>query len=119
MFELPLLVVIVVLVAILFILFSKVSSLRGELSDVRFRKDSQSVKYGKAVEQWIPFADDFPFNSASFRFLGSPIDGVAFDENEIDFIEFKTGSSRLNDKQKQIKELIQNKKVKWFELRVE
>jgi len=76
-----------------------------------------SVRYGKLSEQWIPLAKDFPHNSANFRFLGSPIDGVAFDDDEIIFCEFKAAGSRLNDKQKHIKELVEKKKVKWLEFR--
>lgn len=91
---------------------------KEELETIKFNKSSQSVKYGKMTEQWIPFSTKFPYNSEKFRFLGNPIDGIVFDENEIVFVEFKTNTSQLNQKQKEIKELILNKKVKWDEFRI-
>ncbi len=118
-FAVVLLVALVILLGVIvFWLFSRLSVLQRKLSDLEFSKSSQSVKYGKLTEQWIPFSDKFPFDSQKFRFLGSPIDGVAFDENKVVFVEFKTASSQLNETQKKIKQLVQDKKVDWFELRV-
>ncbi|MBS3061213.1 MAG: hypothetical protein J4215_01360 [Candidatus Diapherotrites archaeon] len=101
-----------------FWLFSRASGLQRRLVDLEFSKSSQSVKYGKLTEQWIPFSDAFPFDRQQFRFLGSPIDGVAFDENKIVFVEFKTGQSQLNENQKKIKKLVLDKKVDWLEFKI-
>ena len=86
------------------------------LLQLRFEKNSQSVRYGKTVEQWIPFSNNFPFSSQDFRFIGSPIDGIAFEKDKIIFVEFKAADSKLSEKQKHIRELVQNKKIEWFEL---
>ena len=108
----------VVLAILAYWLYSKSSSLSRRLIDLEFSKSSQSVKYGKLTEQWIPFSDRFPFDAQKFRFIGSPIDGIAFDDEKIVFVEFKTASSQLNDNQKRVKKLVQEKKVDWLEFRI-
>jgi len=118
MLELILAFISIALFLALVFLFKKVLSLRDTIERLKFEKGSQSVKYGKMTEQFIPFMERFPFNPEQFRFLGSPIDGVLFDDEQIVFCEFKTGSSQLNQRQRQIKQLVKEKAVKWFEFRV-
>jgi len=93
-------VIAIILVFLVFFLLSRLSSLEQRFQDLKFQKSSQSVKYGKLTEQFIPFTEDFPFNSENFRFLGNPIDGIVFEENQIIFAEFKTASSQLSQKTK-------------------
>ncbi|MBI4043950.1 MAG: endonuclease [Candidatus Diapherotrites archaeon] len=90
---------------------------RNALSEVSFAKDSQSVKYGKLSEQWIPFSERFPYSRENFRFIGSPIDGIAFEDEKIVFVEFKSNSSPLSRRQENVKRLVNEKRVEWFELR--
>jgi predicted Holliday junction resolvase-like endonuclease len=84
---------------------------------------SQSVIKGKVTEHFIPFLPEFIFNPKDARFIGSPVDFVVFDGldednlQEILFMEVKTGSSSLNKRQRQIKEAIQARRVRWIELR--
>ncbi len=103
------------LILILIFLVKKILALRQQVNSLRFDKSSQSVRYGKITEQFLPFMDDFPFEPDQFRFLGSPIDGIAFGEDGITFCEFKAGKSKLNEKQRRIKALVEEKKVKWKE----
>ncbi|MDD5148026.1 MAG: Holliday junction resolvase-like protein [Candidatus ainarchaeum sp.] len=119
MFELVLLAIIIILGLFLAFLLYKLNRLQDSFSDLQFKKGSQSVKYGKLTEQWIPFSEKFPFPSANFRFLGNPIDGIAFNEEKIVFCEFKANTAGLSEKQKRIKALVQEKKVEWLETRVE
>lgn len=119
MFELILIVLIIFLSIALFFVISKLNSVSDELSSLAYLKRSQSVRYGQLTEQWIPFSNKFPFLAQDFKFIGKPIDGIVFDENKVVFIEFKTNKSSLNKNQKQIKELIENKKVEWFEFRID
>ena len=81
-------------------------------------KRSQSVKYGKMSEQFFPFLNNYPYDSSKFRFLGSPIDGIQFDDDKIVLVEFKTGDSRLTKREKRIKELINSNKVKFEVFRI-
>ena len=92
--------------------------LLNELRRLSFSKRSQSVKYGRFSEQFFPFIKDYPYDSRRFRFLGSPIDGVQFNDDKIVFIEFKVGSSRLNSSERKIKELVDSKKVYFEEFRI-
>jgi predicted Holliday junction resolvase-like endonuclease len=119
-FLLPFLVVLCIfLIIIALLLFLKTASLQNEISELRFRKASQSVKYGKISEQFIPFIKKFPFLPDTFRFLGNPIDGIAFGDDEIVFCEFKASASQLSQKQRKIRDLVKNKKVSWLEFRLD
>lgn len=87
-------------------------------------KRSKAVLKGQAAEQIAPYLKDFPFYPGDCRFLGSPIDLIAFVGNtkknveKVVFIEIKTGESRLSLRQRQIKEAIQEGQVEWLEYRI-
>jgi predicted Holliday junction resolvase-like endonuclease len=119
MFEILLLLVILILSVLLAYFFKEFSLLKSKFEDLKFSKQSQSIKYGQLTEQWIPFSEKYPYNSQNFRFIGKPIDGVSFEDDKIVFVEFKTNTSQLSESQKKVKELVRNKKVEWFELRVD
>ncbi len=108
----------IVLALFLLFFYKKAVSLQERLSLLEFKKQSQSVKYGKLTEQWIPFSEQFPLPAEQFRFIGSPIDGIAFGDDRIVFCEFKAANSKLNEKQKRIKELVEKKRVEWLELKI-
>ncbi len=88
------------------------------IENLNFDKKSLSVKYGKISEQFFPFMEAYPYNKENFRFIGSPIDGVQFEDDKVVFIEFKTSDSRLSAKQESIKALVKNKKVEFEEIRI-
>ena len=119
MYELILIGIIIVLAIVLFFVLKSISSLKSELEDLRFSKKSQSVKYGQLTEQWIPFSDKYPYNPQNFRFIGKPIDGVAFEDDKIVFVEFKTNTSQLSEAQKKVKDLVENKKIEWLKLKMD
>ena len=78
------------------------------------------IDRGLIAEQFAPFTkafQKFGWNSQEFRFLGKPIDGVQFEEDEIVIVEFKTGNSKLSPKQVRIKELVGRGKVRFQEVR--
>ena len=81
------------------------------LKEVRFRKRSQSSKYGNLTEQFLPLADSFPWDPSNFRFLGSPIDGVQFEDDQIILVEFKAANSQLSPLQRHIRDLVNDGKV--------
>ncbi|MBT3262025.1 hypothetical protein HN992_03060 [Candidatus Woesearchaeota archaeon] len=85
--------------------------------ELLFSHRSKVVKHGKSFEQLFPYMSSYPYDPQNFRFLGSPIDGISFEKDELVFIEFKTGKSQLSEKQKKIRDLINSKKVKWKEIR--
>lgn len=88
------------------------------LKATKFAKVSLSTKYGKMTEQFMPFLKNYPYDSQMFRFIGTPIDGIQFNENEIIFMEFKSATSQLSLRQKQIRDIINNKRIKFEEIRI-
>ena len=80
---------------------------------------------GQFAEQLAPYFPDFPYSPTELRWLGKPIDYVVFkgmDTNalqEIVFLEIKSGTSQLNEHQRQVKRLIEEQKVKWDIYRVD
>ncbi len=88
-------------------------------NELIFQQKSLQVKYGKNWEQFVPLMADFEkvAKKENAVFIGMPIDYVVFEDDAIKFVEVKTGSSTLSKKQKNIKNLIEQKKVEWHELR--
>jgi len=80
---------------------------------------SRAVLKGKISEHMIPHMPEFTYNAADARFMGSPIDYVIFDgmsdgdiQNVI-IVDIKTGKSRLNKNQRQIRDAIKAGKVEF------
>ena len=81
-------------------------------------RKSREVILGQTAEKLAPFLENFEFNPQKCQFLGQPIDYVVFDDNEVVFIEIKSGKAKLSAKQKNIKKLIEEKKIRWKEIRI-
>ena len=99
-------------------LYSKNIELGERARIVESQRKSSEVRTAMMVEKMLPFTKDFPFNPRESQFLGQPIDYMVFGEEKVTFVEVKSGNARLNDKQKRIKKLIQDKKVVWKEIRI-
>ena len=92
------------------------------------RKDaiakSRAVLGGQFSEQLAPYLPDFPYSPSEVRFIGKPIDFLVFkgaDSKNIDevvFVEVKSGKSKINAHEKNLKNAIDNKKVRWEEYRI-
>jgi predicted Holliday junction resolvase-like endonuclease len=82
------------------------------------QKKSSEVRLGHIAETLAPFLDQFDFEPEQCTFLGQPIDYISFGEEEITFIEVKSGKSQLNPKQKHIKKQVADKLVAWKEIRI-
>lgn len=81
---------------------------------------AKAVNIGFILERIAPAFDHFPFQHNDCRSLFDPIDYIIFEGlnkngvvSKIIFTDIKTGASRLNTHQKEIKTLIQNKKVEY------
>jgi len=85
---------------------------------------SQAVTLGKVSEQLVPLLPGFAFNPKDVRFLGSPVDLVVFDGlndgdvRQVVFVEVKTGSAGLSGRERQVRDAILEKRVRWDELRL-
>lgn len=101
--------------------------LKREVAKARHegKQRSAAVQWGKTIEHFVPFVEDFPIPAEDVVFLGMPIDYVGFTNTasktgcEVHFIEVKSGSSFLMGKQKNIKKAIQEGRVYWHEISVE
>lgn len=93
-----------------------------------YRKDaiakSRAILSGNFSEQLSPYLPNFPFSPTECKFLGKPIDFIVFkgaDEkkiNEVIFVEVKSGKSKLNLQEKNLKNAIEEKKVKFVEYKI-
>ena len=93
------------------------TKLNKRFSVVRSANQSQSVKYGLLTEQFLPLVDAYPWDPTKFRFLGSPIDGIQFEEDRIILVEFKSGKSQLSSLQRKIRDLVESGEVEFEVIR--
>lgn len=86
---------------------------------------SRAALSGQVSEQIAPWLPDFPVNPSDARFVGKPIDFVAFSGadqgtvHEIVFIEVKSGRSTLSPVERSVREAILQGRVRWVEYRIE
>lgn len=87
---------------------------------------SRAVLGGQFSEQLAPYLPNFKYSPTECRFIGKPIDFICFkgmDEKnikEVIFIEVKSGkkTNKLSPQEKNLKEAIENGKVKFQEYRI-
>ena len=89
-----------------------------KVKNVISQKKSSEVRLGKIGENMAPFFSGWPYDPNKFRFLGNPVDGIQFEDDEIIFVEIKTGKARLTNSQKSVKQLVQEGKVRFATFRV-
>ena len=89
-----------------------------EVGTTKSESGAQSVNIGFILERLAPTLGSFRFNHNDCRSLFDPIDYVIFEGlskngaiNKVFFIDIKTGGARLNKRQKEIRTVIENKKV--------
>jgi predicted Holliday junction resolvase-like endonuclease len=107
-----------VLVAIGLLLAAWVRYLLRRLRRLKFEGRSQATRYGQITEQFAPFMSSWPWDSKQFRFIGSPIDGIQFNDDGVIFVEIKSASGRLSPLQERVKAHIEAGLVSWREVRV-
>jgi len=81
------------------------------------QKKSSEIRTGHIAETLAPFLMG-NHDPKRLRWLGQPVDYIAFDKDGITFIEVKSGKSHLSHNQKYVKQLVLDKKVYWKEFRV-
>jgi predicted Holliday junction resolvase-like endonuclease len=82
------------------------------------QKKQSEIRVGQIAEHFVPLLKEFKYNRKQARFLASPIDFIIFEEDEIIFMEVKTGKSQLNKNQRRIRGQVKEKKVRWEVLRI-
>jgi predicted Holliday junction resolvase-like endonuclease len=97
----------------------KISERFYEAKFEEWKKKSRAVLGGKFSEQLAPYLPDFKYDPTEIRFIGSPVDFIVFkgtsakEPEEIIFVEVKTGKSNLSENERKLKEIVENKKVRW------
>ena len=89
-----------------------------ELQELKSQQQSKSVRLGLISECVLPFHSDFKYNVKDLVPVFRPIDYIVFAEDEIVFLEIKIGTSHLSEKQRNIRNLVQQGKVRFEEHRV-
>lgn len=108
---------------------SVVQKLRDSAGIKKARNDavkrSRAVLGGQFGEQLAPFLPDFPCNPGDARFIGKPVDYIAFPGTaesrgveEILLIEVKSGTSALSAREKEIREAVKKGRVRYVEYRI-
>ena len=89
-------------------------------------KRSRSVIGGQLAEQVAPFLPGFPCHPGDARFIGKPVDFIAFpglteDDtvHEVLLIEVKTGKSSLSSREKEIRRAVAEGRVRYVEYRAD
>ena len=102
------------------LLLGEVASLTDDNSKILSQKKSSEVRLGQIGEHFAPFLTEFPYNPKDVRFLGSPIDLIAFDfdSNKLVFIEFKTGNSKQSARQRSVRRMVESGNVFYEIIRV-
>lgn len=75
------------------------------------QKKSSEVRLGQIAENFMPLFNEFPYDRKKCVFIGNPLDVIYFGEDEIIFLEFKSGNSRLSQKQNKLRQAIIHGKV--------
>ena len=113
---------------VLLLILLVIQTVRVHKDRRRLRSDainrSRAVIGGQVVEQVAPFLPGFPCKPADARFIGKPVDFVAFpglsesdSVDEVLLIEVKTGNSALNAREKEIRRAVKEGRVRYVEYR--
>ncbi len=93
---------------------NEIALLKEKYDKLINQKKSSEVRLGQIGEHLAPFMSKWPFDTKNFRFIGSPIDGISFEEDKIVFVEIKTGKSALSSKQRSIRSLVEEGKLEFL-----
>lgn len=119
-----LLLIILLLVFILLVQQIRFAKIKKNLRNDAVKR-SRAVLGGQMAEQVAPFLPNFPCNPSDARFIGKPVDFIAFpgldEKNSVDevlLIEVKTGNSVLSEREKEIKRAVREGRVRYIEYRI-
>lgn len=121
MFEITVIIMTVLIILLIVILFQtkgKELEAKANYDKLLSQKKSSEVRLGQVSEQLAPFLKEFPYDPKKAHFLGMPVDYIVFNDNEVVFLEVKSGGAQLSPVQRTIKQLILNGKVSWKEMRI-
>src|SRR4029079_7396355 len=83
----------------------------------------RAIVRSKIYEQLVPYLPGFRFNPKDAQFLGRPVDFVVFDGldegdlRRIVFVEVKTGTSKLTNRERLVRDAVRDGRVEWAQIR--
>ena len=87
-------------------------------------KRSRAVLNGQLSEQFAAFFPGFPADPTEIRFVGKPVDFIAFpglstgSVDEVLFVEVKTGNASLSKVERSLRNAVEKKNVRYTEYRI-
>ena len=87
-------------------------------------KRSRAVLNGQLSEQFAAFFPGFPADPTEIRFVGKPVDFIAFpglstgSVDEVLFVEVKTGNASLSKVERSLRDAVEKKNVRYTEYRI-
>lgn len=76
------------------------------------KKVDMAFFHSKDVEESMKY---YPFDKANFRFIGNPVAGIQFDDDQILIVLYGKENPAWTNTQDRVKTLVENGKVRWFE----
>lgn len=108
------------------LLIMRISHLSSRKEDRRYAvQGSKNQILGEVYEKVLPALPGFPYAPKDMTFLGKWCDYVIFDGltdghlREIIFLELKSGKSKLNANERMIRDIVDRKKVRYAEYRID
>lgn len=115
------------------LLENELNGMTEEMRKQKGRAQSAHTSKGQILEKWAPFVEndniDEHWRPEDWCFLGQPIDYVVFDwfpnkgenkeKGKVVLLDVKAAKSQLTTKQRRIRDLIQDGKVEWREIRLD
>jgi predicted Holliday junction resolvase-like endonuclease len=118
-------IAVMVLLVLVFAIGYLIGKTNAQKREAASRQQARSVMKGQIAEHLAPFLPGFPedLKASEARFVGKPVDFLVFkgiDEQnitEVVFVEVKTGNAQLSSNERQIRNAINEKRVRWQEYR--
>lgn len=87
--------------------------LQEQFEKLRFAKISGDIKLGQKAEHLLPFLEGFKYKDDEIKGLFQPVDLIVFRQDEIVFVEIKTGTSPLTEKERRIRDNVKAGRVRF------
>ncbi len=137
MVEFKLLLIILAVASLFFVIIAfflgtkigKLSASRYLTKEIKIAREdavkrSRAVLNGQFSEQMAAFFPCFPADPTEIRFVGKPVDFIAFPGlstgvvDEVLFVEVKTGGSTLSKVERSLRDAVAQKRVRYTEYRI-
>lgn len=92
---------------------TQLNDMTCKFEESRGKQRSEQVRIGQIGENFAAFHNQFPYDRKLVKALFQPVDLIYFGDDEIVFIDVKTGGAELSTKQRRIRDNIKNMNVRF------